>query len=166
LLRNFFDGNDIFPSLAGTLIFAVHPVHVESISWISGCIDLLLTLFLLGAFLSYVRYRKNQQLKYFVFAVLLFSISLFIKEVAVVFPLLILGYDLANNKRADVPHVGIFFILSGAYLALRTIVLGRAVGMLEFSWAGLKYFGAFIAAYVNIIRAVAWVFILRFPTAA
>ncbi len=38
-------------SFAGVLVFAVHPAHVESVSWISGSPDLLLGVSLLGAML-------------------------------------------------------------------------------------------------------------------
>jgi hypothetical protein len=43
------------------LFFAVHPMHVESVAWISERKDMLYTLFYLGALISYLFYLKNPE---------------------------------------------------------------------------------------------------------
>lgn len=47
------------PSLAGAALFAVHPVHVEAVSWISGRTYLLLAFFVL---MTYLLYEKATRL--------------------------------------------------------------------------------------------------------
>src|SRR5262245_45987933 len=42
-------------ALVGALLFAVHPVHVESVGWISGVSDLLVTTFVVLALTLYAR---------------------------------------------------------------------------------------------------------------
>jgi len=46
-------------ALISAVLFAVHPVHAESVAWISGAPDPLMALFVLPAFYLYIRYRKN-----------------------------------------------------------------------------------------------------------
>ena len=49
-------GRNILAALSGAALFAVHPVHVESVAWISGLTDPLVSFFLLSSFLLYRRY--------------------------------------------------------------------------------------------------------------
>jgi hypothetical protein len=46
------------PALAGALLFALHPVQVESVGWVSGMKDLLCWCFALGSLLLYVRHAQ------------------------------------------------------------------------------------------------------------
>ena len=48
-------------SLLSTLIFAVHPIHTEAVSWVSGRTDSLVTLFFFGSFLFYLEFTKEQE---------------------------------------------------------------------------------------------------------
>ncbi len=53
LLCRFFD--DHIAALIGALFFALHPVQVETVGWVSGTKDLLCGLFSVGSLLMYVR---------------------------------------------------------------------------------------------------------------
>ena len=44
---------------AGALLFAVHPIHVESVSWMAGRSDVIAGVFALGALALYVRHRRT-----------------------------------------------------------------------------------------------------------
>lgn len=46
------------PFLAA-LFFALHPIHTESVAWISGRSDMIATLFFLLAFLAYLTYERD-----------------------------------------------------------------------------------------------------------
>lgn len=46
-------------ALAGALLWAVHPLRVESVAWISGRKDLLYVLFVLLALLAYLRHARG-----------------------------------------------------------------------------------------------------------
>src|SRR6202050_2480167 len=53
--------SDIRPSILAAAIFGLHPLHVESVAWISERKDLLSSLFLLLATLAYLRYVRQKQ---------------------------------------------------------------------------------------------------------
>ena len=45
-------------SFVAALLFALHPVHVESVAWISGVVDPLMSVFLLSAFWMFIEWRE------------------------------------------------------------------------------------------------------------
>ena len=70
-------------------LFAVHPVHTESIAWISGVTDPLMSLFLLPSFYFYLRYRKSGKPYFIALTLLLFLLALWSKETAIALPVVI-----------------------------------------------------------------------------
>ncbi len=75
-------------AVAGVIvfIFAVHPVHVESVAWISGSPDLLMAAALLGALWLVLSALARPDWRKTAGALALFAIALLAKEVAIVFP--------------------------------------------------------------------------------
>jgi len=83
-------------------IFGVHPMHVESVAWISGRKDVLSSLFFLSGLIYYLMFLKTERRKYYL---LLLSFVLFIlaclsKATAVVFPviLILINYFFINEE--------------------------------------------------------------------
>lgn len=78
------------------LLFAVHPIHTEAITYICGRSIGLMTLFYLAGLLAYAsgRARQNGLLLYLV-TPLCFIAALGVKETAVTFPLALLAWHLA-----------------------------------------------------------------------
>ena len=85
--------NDL-AALAGALLWALHPVHVEAVAWISALPDVGCGFFTLLAFLFFLRAERDQTKRsaYHGLAVLAFFIALFFKEMALSFPFLLLAY--------------------------------------------------------------------------
>jgi tetratricopeptide (TPR) repeat protein len=81
-------------STSVALLFAIHPMHVESVAWISERKDLLYTLFYVGALLVYVQYLRKKEVRHLVILTVLGAISLLCKPAAIVLPfsLLLLDY--------------------------------------------------------------------------
>lgn len=75
------------------LAFGIHPMHVESVAWVSERKDLLYTLFYVSAMIVYIRYIKTQHLKHLVWVVVLGALSLLSKPAAIVLPLSLLALD-------------------------------------------------------------------------
>src|SRR2546425_2967135 len=91
LIRRFTES--LLTATLAALIFAVHPIQTDAVTYISGRRDLLFTFFYLLAFHSYLTYyRKRWSLEavvYFVLFFLLWALSLLSKEMAASLPILI-----------------------------------------------------------------------------
>lgn len=74
-------------------LFALHPLHVESVAWISERKDLLSTFFGLLAILSYSTYVKHRSFPRYMLVVLLFVLSLMSKPMLVTLPIILLLID-------------------------------------------------------------------------
>jgi protein O-mannosyl-transferase len=61
-------------SLAASLLFLVHPINTEAVSWISAWIYLALTLFTLLVTIAFLLYRKTGQKVFMVLAIAICSI--------------------------------------------------------------------------------------------
>jgi Flp pilus assembly protein TadD len=81
------------PSLAIAAIFAVHPLHVESVAWIAERKDVLSTFFMVAALWAYARYvARPSWLRYGAVAAC-FALALMAKPMVVTFPVLLLLLD-------------------------------------------------------------------------
>jgi 4-amino-4-deoxy-L-arabinose transferase-like glycosyltransferase len=67
-------------------IFAIHPMHVESVAWVSGRKDVLNCFFLLSGLISYLIYAKAGRHRYFwlILSFILFILACLSKATAVV----------------------------------------------------------------------------------
>ncbi|MEI7661045.1 MAG: tetratricopeptide repeat protein [Bacteroidota bacterium] len=83
------------------LFFGIHPMHVESVTWVSELKDVLYTAFFLGAAWCYVRYVRKKNVKYLLAAFLLFLLSCLAKGQAVTLPLLFVLFDYYLGRRYD-----------------------------------------------------------------
>ncbi|HTB32354.1 MAG TPA: tetratricopeptide repeat protein [Bacteroidia bacterium] len=77
----------------------VHPMHVESVAWISERKDVLYALFYLSGLISYLFYLENNKVTQYILMVLLFILSLLSKPMAVVFPLSLLSIDILFKRK-------------------------------------------------------------------
>lgn len=120
---------------SSTALFALYPLHAEAVSWITGRVDTIVTMFFLASFWCYLRWRAQKNHVYLAAACLTFVGSLLSKEMAIMFPPVLIAYEVILNKSSTKRHwLAVlrstlpFFLLLGAYLAVRTISLGTAVG--------------------------------------
>lgn len=142
-------------------LFAVHPVHVEPVMVSALRADLLCALFMLGAFLSILRADEREQGGgFWALGLAFFALGLLSKEVALVFPLLVVAYDLAGageerpqmGSAALAKRYGPLVALTALYGALRfglfagpphsVSYLGG--GILEAALSGLGIFARYL----------------------
>jgi len=87
------------------LVWAVHPVQVESVAWITERKNVLSTLFFLLAFIAYVRYSDHPRPRTYAAIVLLYLCGMLTKINVIVLPAVMLTYELtyrARLRRRDV----------------------------------------------------------------
>jgi tetratricopeptide (TPR) repeat protein len=82
-----------WPSAFAALLFALHPLHVESVVWVSERKDVLSTSFGLLAMAAYGRYARRPDASRMACACLLFACSLMAKPMLVTLPFLFLVLD-------------------------------------------------------------------------
>ena len=80
-------------------LFALHPLHVESVAWVSERKDVLSTFFGLLMIFSYYRYVKISSLKNYLLVIIFFSLGLMSKPMLVTFPFVLLLLDFWPLKR-------------------------------------------------------------------
>ena len=134
------------------LLFAIHPMHVESVAWVSERKDVLYTLFFLLSLIQYWKYLQKGKQKNLWICFLFFVFSLLSKPAAIILPLVLLLLDYwkqrSFNKKWIVEKIP-FFLLAGlfAFITLKfqseTAITGLEVHPL---WARL-----FFACYVVMI---------------
>lgn len=121
----------------GALIFAVHPAHVEAVTWIVGRAELLACFFCLLAALVHFGIR-NRPLA-LILEGLFFSAALLSKENALAFPLVLwlldYGYGKKDPAESIVAHTlkryWIYLVLIVGLFLLRFEVLGRLSPAIE-----------------------------------
>lgn len=74
-------------------IFAIHPLHVESVAWVSERKDLLSTFFFFLTCLAYVQYTRKPYARTYALCIFLFILGLASKPMLVTLPFILLLLD-------------------------------------------------------------------------
>jgi tetratricopeptide (TPR) repeat protein len=129
-------GGRPWTSVVTSLFFGIHPMHVESVAWISERKDVLYALFYLLGLLAYLRYLRRERIAWLGAALAAFVLSAASKPAAVVFPLALLAIDWFRGRplrgRALVEKAP-FFAVSAA-VGLITLQAQRATGAITEAW--------------------------------
>ncbi len=80
-------------SLLVAALFALHPLHAESVAWVADRKDLLCALFMLLSLWSYGRYGRDRKRVFYGLSLSAFALALMAKAMAVTLPLLMLLLD-------------------------------------------------------------------------
>lgn len=119
-------------SLIIALIFAVHPVHSESVAWIAGSPDILFGLFILISFLLFDKWSKGRNLILFAGSVIFYLLALGSKEVALfclpIYALILFSYEKGKwrNDRTLLSFI-LFLACALAYFLARLSIIGALV---------------------------------------
>lgn len=110
--------NDNFTPVLTALLFAIHPMHVESVMWIAERKDLLFAFFYLAGAILYINYLRNGfKYKTFALIVLMLLLSMFSKPSALTFPALLILLDYYTgrkiSKRLIMEKIFLFAIIIG-----------------------------------------------------
>jgi tetratricopeptide (TPR) repeat protein len=86
-------GGRLWTSVVTALFFGIHPMHVESVAWISERKDVLYAFFYLIAMVTYLRYLDRKSAAWLGLTWVLFVLSAASKPAAIVLPLTLLAID-------------------------------------------------------------------------
>ena len=101
-------------------VFAVHPLHAESVVWIMARKDMLATLFCLAALLMWLRFVESPRRGRYAGALLLFAAAMLCKSVVVVFPatlLILQWWKEGRLTQTNLLRVAPFFLVGLAIAA-------------------------------------------------
>ncbi len=112
------------------LIFAVHPVHVESVAWIAGSPDLLFSLTLLGSLWFATSYHRSPSNVNLFLMILLYAAALGSKEIGIlclpIYYFVLSGTDAGSGKKMSELNVPLLSLAGMAvvYFLVRLTILG------------------------------------------
>jgi len=158
----------LWPSALVAALFAVHPLHVESVAWISARKDVLSTFFWFLALWAYASYVRRPRVLPYLSALALFALGLLAKPMLVTLPfvLFLIDYWPLNRfrKNAEAPNETLrgrwgvlsekipFFVLS-IVASVLTFVAQRSADAVP----GVGIFGISTRIYNAIVSYAAYV---------
>ena len=167
----------VWQSAIVALLFALHPLHVESVAWVAERKDVLSTFFWLLTIWSYARFARNPVMVRYLAVVGFFAIGLMAKPMVVTLPfvLLLLDYWPLNrfkagqtNNHTGKPDLGLallrlvyekipLFVLAGLSCGVTFMAQkkGEALGLLDVHPLTMREANA-VASYVKYIQKLIW----------
>ena len=167
----------VWQSAIVALLFALHPLHVESVAWVAERKDVLSTFFWLLTIWSYARFARNPVMVRYLAVVGFFAIGLMAKPMVVTLPfvLLLLDYWPLNRFKAGQTnnHTGKsdpglaalrlvyekipLFVLAGLSCGVTFMAQkkGEALGLLDVHPLTMRVANA-VASYVKYIQKLIW----------
>ncbi|OGK31006.1 hypothetical protein A3A93_06355 [Candidatus Roizmanbacteria bacterium RIFCSPLOWO2_01_FULL_38_12] len=163
LLVPFFTKKKLMPFIVAALV-AVHPIMIESVTWISGGIYAQAAFFILVSFYFYLVFRRTNQKRQLIFSALFYILALSGSEKVAVYPGILLVYEFTFNKvwktwKWTIP----FIIISGFWFYMVAIFFKgitnriaylESIGSLEFGknvYNPLEQIPTAIGSYLSLI---------------
>ncbi len=126
----------LITATVAALLFGLHPLHVESVAWVTERKDVLYSLFFLLSVLVYLKYVSSSGLGrrlLYALALCLFAMSLMSKSMAVTLPVVLLVLDYYPLRRLSFKWAvveKIPFLFLSLLVSLMTAFAGRPDGLL------------------------------------
>lgn len=153
-----------------TLLWAVHPVNVEPVAWISASKILVYAFYYLAALLLYLYYIERPGMGKYLGLLALFVASFFGKEQAVVLPLAFLLVDYVTKRECNWCYLLLekapFFILALFFGVVTILSQGFSGEVPEYLlWQRLLFCGYTLYEYlVKTILPLNLLYLYPFPT--
>ena len=154
--------NALWASAISTAIFAIHPLRVESVAWISERKDVLSGLFFMLTLLAYLRYVRGQTWQRMAVVAVCFAFGLTSKPMLVTTPIILLLLDywpFARFKKQGswklILEKTPLVILSVGSCAATLIAQQVAIGSTESLPLASRIDNALVT-YVNYLRQMFW----------
>ena len=133
-------GNHRRMALLLTLVFALHPLFVQTVAWVPSRGDLLLGMFGIASFISFIHYVRNKKSLFLLLNILFFGLALLSKETAIIIPVICFLYYFLIEKgknvsvyRLIVPVIFYIFLFI-VFMYIRNEVVGIVVQKGQFGF--------------------------------
>jgi protein O-mannosyl-transferase len=115
-----------------SLLFSLHPVFTETVSWVASRNNIMVTLFGLLSFYYYFRAYKSLKFNHYLLSILFFTLSVFSKEFGLMLlPIFFLYQRMLNPEKVDIKvelrEYTPFVLVATFYFILRQNVIGSAL---------------------------------------
>lgn len=121
------------PAIVAAIIFGLHTMHVESVTWMSERKDVLYAAFFIASLVSYVYYIRQFRMKYLIISLSFFVLSLMSKGQAVSLAVTLIAIDYYSDRKLLSKKVILekipFFILAiiFGFIAIRAQKAGEVI---------------------------------------
>lgn len=107
----------MWPCVLGVLVFAVHPIQTEAVTWVTGQKDLLSAVLAFAALWLYLRWRETGPRVWYGAAIAVFILSLLSKPAVVVLPVIMFSIDLylGIGWRSSVRALFLWVVISAGW---------------------------------------------------
>jgi hypothetical protein len=150
------------------MLFVLHPLHVESVAWISERKDMLCTLFWLLAMRAYIHYVRRQTIRRYLWIVFFFVLALMSKPMAVTMPFLLLALDYwplnrfsasgnmtGNLLRLSVEKIPLFCLsIISSWITIVVQHAGGAVSGLAHTPVSLRIMNAIVSYGTYLLKTI------------
>jgi len=146
-----------WPSAFVAFVFALHPLHVESVAWIAERKDVLCAVFWFLALFCYARYVERPGAPRYLFVLIAFCLGLLAKPMIVTFPFVLLLLDVWPLKRLSHASVRekipLFAVaVASAIVTFLAQQAGHAVRSLGAMPFGMRIANAVVAYTTYLVR--------------
>lgn len=146
------------PSAFVAALFAVHPLHVESVAWVAERKDLLSTFFMMLTLWAYHAYTKKPKWQRYLLVLFLFSLGLLAKPMLVTLPFVFLLLDywpLARTGWKKLALEKVPFLLLSIASCVVTVIVQREGGAMQ-GFPMLERISNALVAYVKYMAKTVW----------
>jgi tetratricopeptide (TPR) repeat protein len=129
-------------------VFALHPLHVESVAWVAERKDVLSAFFAFLTLYTYVLYAERPDARRYLLVVVSFALGLMAKPMLVTLPFALLLFDLWPLRRLELPRViweKLPLIALSAVVSVVTFVVQRSTQAVQSYPLGVRIENALIA---------------------
>jgi tetratricopeptide (TPR) repeat protein len=88
-----------------SILFGIHPLHIESVAWVSERKDVTYAFFYLLALITYIDYRERRNIKLYFITIFIFILSCMSKAMAVSFSVTIIAVDYFLDKKFELKQL-------------------------------------------------------------
>lgn len=122
-------GKNQFTALLAALLFGLHPIQTESVTYICGRSSSLTAFFFLAAFLAFAHYGRRSKPYLLLLSSLSYLLALMVKETAITFPVILVLFNLlfpmGRSWQRRFFSFAPFVLITAGYLLLRIHFFGN-----------------------------------------